>query len=93
MMMSYVKHNINDSIKVRLTKEGVILYYKYYEDLCERMKSYGASYDYMPKLKVDKEGYTEFQMWVFMEMFGQHFHLGIDGPIETTVLIKVEVDE
>jgi len=39
------------------------------------------------KDRADKEGYTSFQMWSFMEQFGEVTTIGMDGYFETHILI------
>jgi hypothetical protein len=85
--MKIVKHNINDSVWVKLTPEGEKIYADYwhqYDDVLNR-----AGYT-TPPIKKDKDGWTKFQHWDFMKIFGSHFHMGIDGPIKTEIKIEVE---
>ena len=71
------KFNLNSSVKVRLTAQG----FKVLEDQHnELMKEY--PYDHPAKQwrppRVDVDGYCTFQMWVFMEHFGEHTHIGMN---------------
>ena len=55
--------NLNETIKVKLTPLGVNIFYHQYDDV--------------PKVSpimptIDREGYTRFQLWVFMKLYGKH---------------------
>ena len=61
--------NLNDRIKVKLNERGKDIYFHQYD------KFVGISQT-MPK--VDENGYTEFQIWRFMELYGEH--IGMAKP-------------
>lgn len=65
---------LNDFVKVRLTKEGVEHYKKHYED--SYRDSHIKAEDVMPKLKEDKDGFVEFQLWKLMLIFGNEMYHG-----------------
>ena len=69
------KINLNETIKVKLTPYGAEIYYKQFD---EANKQYGKEIckPHMPR--IDKDGYTEFQLWHFIELYGQH--IGICKP-------------
>ena len=77
MSKNFRKVNLNDEIKVKLTDFGKQIYYKY----CE---------DFPTKLKIDSKGYTKFQIWVFMHIFGEYLYNGCVAPCETDVQIQIE---
>lgn len=72
------KLNLNDSVKVKLTPLGADIYYHQFDDVNEQIASRGGKRiePHMPQ--VDKDGYTKFQLWHFIEMYGEH--LGIGKP-------------
>jgi len=72
--------NINEFIKVKLTDKGKEIYRNYYNDIDD---------EYVPTLDVDEEGFCKFQLWEFMRIFGEHFHMGGDLPCETNVKIQI----
>ena len=41
------------------------------------------------ELKYDDEGYSEFQMWHLMSIFGSYLFNGCDIPFETTIKLEV----
>ena len=71
--------NLNDNIKVKLTEHGKDIYYHQYDrtnaflgrELCK------PSYP-----KVDEDGYTTFQLWCFMELYGVHMGMTLPNVIE-----------
>ena len=40
------------------------------------------------KKQADKKGYVEFQMWNFIEMFGDYTGMAVQSYYETNILIK-----
>ena len=71
--------NLNDNIKVKLTEHGKDIYYHQHDrtnaflgrELCK------PSYP-----KVDEDGYTTFQLWCFMELYGVHMGMTLPNVIE-----------
>ena len=72
--------NLNEYIKVKLTDKGKEIYRNHYHDIDD---------EYVPTLDTDKEGYYKFQLWEFMQIFGEHFHMGGGLPCETNVKIQI----
>lgn len=60
--------NINHHIKVKLTNDGKKIYINYFDKFSTL---YGKDI-----LKVDEDGFTEFQLWDFINMFGKYFYNG-----------------
>lgn len=82
-----VKVNINEYVKVKLTELGISILKekrnkqnKEFEAL--GLKGFG---EYIPDL--DEEGYTKFQLWDLMRMFGDSLSNGTEIPFETTVIM------
>lgn len=73
------KLNLNDFIKVKLTDHGKDIYYHQHDDLNNWAAERGlaASKYLIPEYpKVDADGYTEFQLWHFMRIYGKHLYNG-----------------
>lgn len=88
--MQYKETNLNYYIKVKLTEKGKEIYrYRFNKNDIEELEKFGIE---PLEPKVDEEGYTEFQMWDFMRIFGKHFHMIGDIPCETNVLVQVKED-
>ncbi len=89
-MEGYTTFNINNTIKVKLEDIG-------YELLAEEHNSYAGA---IPKWEVrtaeyyknkaDSFGYSEFQAWYFMQIFGPVTALGGPGYYHTTILIQTK---
>ena len=78
----FVKTNLNFYIKVKLNEHGKQIHYDYWKDTCER-------FDTPYKLEADEKGYFSFQIHEFMNVFGEHAHLGAEPFLETNdVLIE-----
>lgn len=74
--------NLNDWIKVKLTPYGQQIYYAHFLNF----------HITPPRLKIDDEGYTRFQLWSFIEMFGSYIYMGAKNVIEPLEIIK-EIEE
>lgn len=77
-MSEFVKHNVNNQVKVKLTKRGQ-----------EILDARYARFDLVNTRKPDKDGYISFQMHDLMNTFGQHMSLGYEVPFDTEILIQV----
>lgn len=83
-MSQYIKININDCVKVKITKEGW--------DHLERLDKEqdlppGSSRSlYAP----DDNGYSKMELWKLMNEFGNILYNGCKIPFETEVIISNE---
>ena len=69
--------NLNDTIKVKLTDHGKDIYYHRFDNLIE------TGVKFTPKMpKVDADGYTKFQLWDFIQLYGQHIDMIKPNVIE-----------
>lgn len=68
-----MKHSLNDSIKVKLTDYGKYIYTAHLERINEY---YGKRVIRYTKPKEDAEGYSTFQLWDFMNIFGNCLFMG-----------------
>lgn len=73
------KINLNETIKVKLTPYGAEIYYKQFDEL---NKQYGREICKPQMPRIDKDGYTEFQLWHFMELYGEHIGMCKPNVIE-----------
>lgn len=83
--------NLNDQIKVKLTSLGAEIYYHQYDELNKNIKANGGTplEPIMPE--IDKDGYTKFTLWHFMELYGQHIGMCKPNVIEPLNIYFVEV--
>ena len=73
------KINLNETIKVKLTPYGEEIYYKQFDEL---NKKYGREICNPQMPRIDTDGYTEFQLWQFIELYGQHIGMCKSNVIE-----------
>lgn len=81
------KININEKIKVKLTPIGAEIYYKQYDEL---NKNAGKTVLEPRMPKIDKDGYTEFQLWHFIELYGEHIGVCKPNVIEPIEIVLCE---
>lgn len=76
--------NLNDNIKVKLTDLGKDIYYHQYD----RTNKFVGKEICKPSFpKEDENGYTEFQLWCFMELYGPHMGMTLPNVIQPLDLI------
>ena len=64
--------NLNDTVKVQLTDWGKEIYYHQFDKLNENIRRHCGN-PLEPRMPtVDNEGYTEMQLWVFMQIYGPY---------------------
>ena len=85
------KLNLNSTVKVKLTDYGKDIYYHQYDELNEQIKQLGRKPIKPHFPEVDKNGYTQFQLWYFMQLYGTHMQLGVcDNGIDG---LNIYIDE
>lgn len=75
------KFNINDSVYVKLTPKGYAIHRDYWLPFTKDK--------YMPPSR-DADGYSKFQLWDLMYVFGSHMHLGCKVPFETEIVLDTD---
>lgn len=81
-----VKINLNEKIKVKLTDYGKVVYYNRLKELNDKLGSM-----FKPCFpKEDEEGYATFQLWVFMETYGQYMNMTTPNVIKPLEIIYQE---
>ncbi|MCC3159696.1 hypothetical protein LJ737_20815 [Hymenobacter sp. 15J16-1T3B] len=86
--MTLIPFNINDHIRVKLKQEG-LAHWKAEDDkiFCGPLGQYSKPLeDYASK--ADSDGYTRFQAWEFMRLFGPVLRMGSLPPFDTSILIE-----
>lgn len=71
--------NLNDNIKVKLTEHGKDIYYHQYD---RTNKLLGREVCKPSYPEVDEDGYTTFQLWCFIELYGIHMGMTLPNVIE-----------
>lgn len=79
-----IRINLNESIKVKLTDWGKEIYYHQYD----RINQIAGKEICKPQLpKEDENGYTEFQLWCFIELYGEHIGMALPNVIEPLEIV------
>lgn len=81
--------NLNDWVKVKLTDHGKDIYYHQYDELNEKsVQLHGRNVIEPSMPKVDADGYTTFQLWCLIELYGPHMHMGRPLPFDVNIVIE-----
>lgn len=85
------KINLNSVIKVKLTPLGADIFYHRYDEINQKIKAHGGI-PLEPKMpKIDEAGFTQFQLWDFINLYGGCFTLGVANyPIDS---LNIYIDE
>jgi hypothetical protein len=75
-----MKFNINDDVKVRLTPYGLKVHAAHWAPY------HSESAPYCPP-KIDSEGYSKFQLWDLMAIFGPSMYMGNHNSFDTNILL------
>ena len=80
-----MKLNINYNIKAKLNDHGVEILKSKHNQLVEVTSgSYNQPF-VLPS--TDENGYSIFQLWIFMQIFGPHMHIGSKLPFDADIII------
>ena len=86
--------NLNDKIKVKLTASGIKRYVDFMNETNETVPGAISNTSMIPK--IDEDGYTTFQLYYFMQIFGRSFVMGHDPdrqPIMPLDIILVKEEQ
>ena len=79
-----IRINLNEPIKVKLTDLGKEIYYHQYD----KINQIAGREICKPKFpKEDENGYTEFQLWCFIELYGEHMGMTLPNVIEPLEIV------
>lgn len=79
-----IRINLNEPIKVKLTDWGKEIYYHQYD----RTNQIAGREICKPKFpKEDENGYTEFQLWCFIELYGEHMGMTMPNVIKPLEIV------
>lgn len=82
-----IRINLNETVKVKLTDWGKVIYYRRFDSLNEFVERQICK-SRLPK--EDEDGYTEFQLWDFINMYGQYISMGAPNVIEPLEIVYQE---
>ena len=79
-----IRINLNEPIKVKLTDWGKEIYYHQYD----RTNQIAGREICKPRFpREDENGYTEFQLWCFIELYGTHMGMALPNVIEPLEIV------
>ena len=78
------KFNINEIIKVKLNEKGIQHYIDWYNNIVHE------HWKIKEVTGIQKDGYKEFQMWHFMEVYGEVMGMGIQSYFDNDILIDIK---
>ena len=80
----HIRINLNEPIKVKLTDWGKEIYYHQYD----RINQIAGREICKPRFpREDENGYTEFQLWCFIELYGMHMGMTLPNVIEPLEIV------
>ena len=85
-----VKINLNETIKVKLTQFGKDIYTHQYDEIAKKYPLLKIS---RPEIRIDENGYTEFTLWQFMNLYGPYMEIGEPEVIRPLEIIYEREDE
>lgn len=71
--------NLNETVKVKLTERGKKIYREHFSPLPDGFEQ--------PEPRIDEDGFTEIQLWVFMAMFGKSMSIGKPNVIKPLEIV------
>ena len=86
------KLNLNERIRFKLNPRGAEIFYHQYDELNETLKARGVKQLEPLMPSIDSNGFTEMQLWSFMELFGQYISAGKPNVLKELNLYIDEKD-
>lgn len=83
----FLKFNVNDHIKVKLTEAGLRCWIENENRYIKQLRETETTLEEL-KSRSDENGYHEFQLWCFMEIFGEKMSNGMENLFENDVLFN-----
>lgn len=92
--MNKIRFNLNDNVKVKLNEYGHQIHKQWHADFLDLLRpEYRMNHPYRPPTE-DEEGYSSWQLWSLMQIFGPHIELGRFPPFSTEmILVGCEIEE
>jgi len=86
-----IPFNINDQIRVKLTDHGRKIHREQFEELRAFCKK-TSEWKYVPPAE-DENGWSSWQLWCLIDLFGAHVGMGCQSPFETNIEFCVSEGE
>lgn len=78
--------NLNDQIRVKLNDRGRKIHRDYWEEIASKMPA--SSNFKIPETQEDSNGYSDWQAWIFMAIYGPHmFSSSSIAPFDMNIII------
>ncbi len=87
--MNALNFNFNEYVRVQLTDHGKALHRKRWDDLFTAKQREKFKLTYSPPTE-DADGWSSFQLWELMQIFGPHISLGYTMPFASTIQIPLK---
>lgn len=87
-----LKLNWNDTVKVKLTEHGKEIYRAQYDELNAMRVAKGLSAFERPEPNVDENGLTTFQLWHFIQLYGNYIGMGLEEVVNSPYFYINEKD-
>ena len=87
--MKLTEINLNWMVRVRLTDRGREIHRENYRRFDLLMPGFSDRHPYKPPTE-DADGWSRFQLWELMNIFGRDMDCGVNIPMETGVVVEVE---
>ena len=79
-----IRINLNEPIKVKLTDWGKKIFLHQYDRVNKAVGREVCKPEYPTE---DENGYTEFQLWRFMELYGEHMGMTLPNVIDPLEIV------
>lgn len=80
--------NANNYVKVKVNESGIAILAKRHQVLDEMVKRNGGGSIGSFSLEVDEQGYTKFQLWDLMKVFGESISIASDPPFDLDLIFE-----
>jgi len=85
-MKAIQEFNLNESVYVKLNQSGIQILMERHIELYDRL---GIEEPEFEEPKRDQDGYSEFQLYNLMHIFGEYLHIGNPNPpFDLNILFK-----
>ncbi len=85
-----MKINLNESVKVKLTDLGKEIFYHQYDKINKAVGREVCKPRYPTE---DENGYTKFQLWCFIQLYGEYIGIALPNVIEPLEIVYREEQE
>ena len=77
-----IEYNLNKTVYVKLNNVGRDIYKNYIQNLNSNLST---------EPKVDENGYTKFQLWDLIHIYGEYIGLGLQTPFDKNCIYFKEM--